>query len=170
MRIRGVVDADADQVIDLVRCCYAEFEGVVFDLDGELPELRALATWAESRDGMFWVAEIDDEIIGSIALVPAAEPGGVELQRLYVRSTIRGGGIGTRLCGLVETQAREQGATFIHLWSDTRFEAAHRLYERLGYIRGPETRDLNDKSNSTEYYYRKALVQSSAAMKLQAGL
>lgn len=157
MRIRDVTDADADQVIDLVRGCYAEFEGVVFDLDGELPELRAPATWAEARGGLLWVTEIDDQIVGSIALVPAADPAGLELQRLYVRKAIRGGGIGRKLCELVETQAREQGAAFIELWSDTRFEAAHRLYERLGYVRGPETRDLNDKSNSTEYHYRKTL-------------
>ena len=152
-----MVDTDADQVIDLVRCCYAEFEGVVFDLDSELPELRAPATWAESRDGSFWVVEIDNKIIGSIAVVPAADPAGVELQRLYVRSAIRSGGIGTKLCELVEAQAPERGVSFIELWSDTRFEAAHRLYERLGYVRGPGTRDLNDKSNSTEYYYRKPL-------------
>ena len=161
MRIRDVVDADADQVIDLVRGCYAEFEGVVFDLDAELPELRAPASWAESRGGLFWVVEIDDQIVGAIALVPTGDPKVVELQRLYVRSAIRGGGIGTRLCGLVETQALEQGASFIELWSDTRFEAAHRLYERLGYVRGAETRDLRDKSNSTEYYYRKALQAGS---------
>ena len=157
MNIRDVADPDADQVIDLVRHCYAEFEGVVFDLDGELSELRAPATWAAQRGGLFWVIEVDDAIIGSIALLPSADPGGVELQRLYVRSSIRGGGIGARLCGQVEAQAREQGAGFIDLWTDTRFKAAHRLYERLGYVRGPATRDLNDKSNSTEYYYRKTL-------------
>lgn len=161
MKIRDVVDADADQVIDLVRSCYAEFEGVVFDLDAELAELRGPASWAELQGGLFWVVEIDDQIIGSIALVPTAAPKVVELHRLYVRSAIRGAGIGAKLCGLVETQAREQGARFIELWSDTRFEAAHRLYERLGYVRGTETRELHDKSNSTEYYYRKALQAGS---------
>jgi putative acetyltransferase len=48
-------------------------------------------------------------------------------------------------------------ASAIELWSDTRFLDAHRLYEKRGYVRGPKTRELHDKSKSVEYYYRKAL-------------
>ena len=43
------------------------------------------------------------------------------------------------------------------LWSDTRFTGAHRLYERLGYRRLPESRTLGDVSNSVEHGYEKAL-------------
>jgi hypothetical protein len=42
-------------------------------------------------------------------------------------------------------------------WSDTRFTDAHRLYERLGYIRGG-TRDLGDVSRSVEYFFEKAIA------------
>jgi putative acetyltransferase len=57
----------------------------------------------------------------------------------------------------VEVEARSRGVQAVELWSDTRFADAHRLYERRGYTRGPETRTLHDKSNSVEYYYRKYL-------------
>jgi putative acetyltransferase len=58
----------------------------------------------------------------------------------------------------VEHEARRTGARMVELWSDTRFTAAHRLYERLGYIRLPETRSLSDLSQTTEFHYRKQLA------------
>jgi putative acetyltransferase len=57
----------------------------------------------------------------------------------------------------VEEEARSRGAETLELWSDTRFVDAHRLYERLGYVRGEETRELHDLSRSTELYFQKAL-------------
>ncbi|MGZ4618494.1 MAG: hypothetical protein ACXV3F_07160 [Frankiaceae bacterium] len=38
----------------------------------------------------------------------------------------------------------------VELWSDTRFANAHRLYERLGYVRTGRRRELHDLSRSTE--------------------
>jgi GNAT superfamily N-acetyltransferase len=57
----------------------------------------------------------------------------VELKRLYVRRDHRGQGLATALIGLVERQAAGLGAREVELWSDTRFEDAHRRYEALGY-------------------------------------
>ena len=48
-------------------------------------------------------------------------------------------------------------------WSDTRFLDAHRLYERLGYVRTGETRDLHDLSNTTEFFFVKELESGRAA-------
>jgi len=58
---------------------------------------------------------------------------------------------------MVEQAARNRRASAVELWSDTRFGDAHRLYESLGYRRLPDSRDLNDASNSTEYHFRKQL-------------
>jgi len=42
-------------------------------------------------------------------------------------------------------------------WSDTRFAAAHRLYERLSCRRVGEERELGDISGSREYRFEKPL-------------
>jgi len=81
----------------------------------------------------------------------------VLLQKLYVARSARRKGLGSRLVDLVETDSIERGETAIELWSDTRFEPAHRLYERLGYVRNGATRELHDLSNSVEYRYLKEL-------------
>ncbi len=156
--IRPARDEDEDGLITLIGGCFAEYPGCVLDVDGEIPELRAIATAFAARDGHFWVAEAEGSVVGCIGVAPAPDKAGVELLKLYVDSAMRGRGLGRRLVGLVEEDAARRDAAFIELWTDTRFADAHRLYERLGYERLPETRDLYDLSDTVEYHYRKRLV------------
>ena len=65
--------------------------------------------------------------------------------------------VAKRLLALIEDEALGQNAAFMELWTDTRFEPAHRLYESLGYRRGAVGRTLSDRSGSREYHYRKEL-------------
>ncbi len=155
--IRPARDDDQDGLIALIGGCFAEYPGCVLDVDGEIPELRAIASYANSRDGRFWIAEVDGAVVGCIGVAPAPNPDGVELLKLYVDGAMRGRGLGGRLVGLVEAEAARRRAAFVELWTDTRFVTAHRLYERLGYERLPETRALHDLSDTVEYHYRKRL-------------
>ncbi len=154
--IRDARDNDSGGLIRLIAGCYAEYPGCVLDVEGEAPELIAPATWHTEAGGRMWVAERDGAIVGSVALLPAAK-GSMELKKLYVASEVRRFGLGARLCWLVEAEARSRGATVLDLWSDTRFEDAHRLYEGRGYERGPDTRELHDASESVEHYFSKSL-------------
>lgn len=155
--VRDARDADSAEVIALIEACWADYPGCVLDVDGELPELRAIATHYAARSGRFWVALSGGRVVASVGMAPAAAGAGIELHKLYVHPTVQRRGIGGRLALMVEEEARRMDAGFIELWSDTRFAPAHRLYERLGYRRGPRTRALHDLSNSVEYYYRKEL-------------
>jgi putative acetyltransferase len=156
VKLRDARDSDADKLIDLIERCYAEYEGCILDVDGEVPELRALATHHANNRGRFWVAESGGQLVGCAGLVSTDDPDVMELKKIYVAKEARQMGLGARLCSLVEAEAMSRRATAVELWSDTRFEDAHRLYERRGYVRGP-TRELHDKSNSVEYYVRKVL-------------
>ena len=156
--IREARDDDAAGLIALIGGVFAEYAGCFLDVDGEIPELRAIATAYTKSNGRFWVCESDGgAVVGCVGLLPATEPGGIELRKLYVQSAMRKSGLGGQLCDLVEGHARSVGAKFVDLWSDTRFETAHRFYERRGYERGPHTRDLHDCSASVEFYFRKSL-------------
>jgi putative acetyltransferase len=161
--IRDARDDDAAGLIELIGSVFAEYPGCLLDVDGEIPELRAIASHFAAVGGRFWVAELPGasggplRVVGCGGLSPASEPGGVELRKLYVHEDARRTGLGTAFCDLVEAEARRRGAAYVDLWSDTRFDKAHRLYERRGYVRGPATRDLHDISHSTEYYFRLAL-------------
>jgi len=156
-RIRSARDADAGGIIDLIRSVFAEYPGCILDVDGEMPELRRLASYFEQRGGRVWVAEDEHGIVGCVGFTPSSDAGGVELKKLYVRSRERNKGLGGKLVTLVEHEAARQQAAFIDLWSDTRFETAHRFYTTRGYVHTGRTRELFDKSATVEYYFRRGL-------------
>ena len=153
--IREARDSDSEQLIELIGEVFAEYPGCVLDVDGEMPQLRRPASAFAEWDGRLWVAEQGGRIEGCVGL--AVDDGGAELKHLYVARAARGRGLGNRLCQLVEDEAARRGHDAIELWSDTRFQDAHRLYERRGYARGLQTRELHDLSASVEYQYRKSL-------------
>lgn len=158
--IRPGRDEDAAHLIALMGAVWGEYDGIVFDVEAELPELYALATHFANRDGRLWVAESGDgRIIGMIGMLPIEEDGraGVELHKLYVAREARRLGLASRLLALVEDEATQRQAAFIRLNTDTRFVEAHAFYERHGFVRLPGEWKLGDLSNSIEFRYRKEL-------------
>ncbi|MCW8085737.1 GNAT family N-acetyltransferase [Sabulicella glaciei] len=150
--LRDGTDADAPHFIRLVGEAWAEYPSIVFDVDGELPELRALASHFAARGGKLWLSE---DRHGMIATRPLREDGAWEICRLYVDKAARGTGLAHRLLAVAEAHARAEGAERMVLWTDTRFEAAHSFYEKRGYVRQGAIRILDDLSKSLEFRYGK---------------
>jgi GNAT superfamily N-acetyltransferase len=120
------------------------------DVDGEMPEYRALASYYAKQGGALWVAERDHAVVGMVATRPLAA-GEWEICRVYVHPSLHGSGLGHALLDMAEQFATET-KRFV-LWSDTRFERAHRFYEKRSYVRSGPIRVLNDISSSLEYRY-----------------
>jgi GNAT superfamily N-acetyltransferase len=155
-RLRPVEDADATALIALIGEAWAEYPGCVLDVDGEEPWLRAPAAAYRRWNGRFWLVTVDGEVVACVGLKPVAS-GVVELKSLYVAAKARRQGLGELLTELVEEEALMRGAHRVELWSDSRFADAHRLYDRLGYVRLPQTRELHDLSNTVEYAFGKEI-------------
>lgn len=157
IRLRPAEDGDAKALIDLVDRLYRDYPGCVLLVDEEEPELRAPAG-AYAPDGAWWVAEADGALLASVALRPSAyRPGWGELRKLYVDRRAQGRGLGQALLAFAEDEMDRRGWRSRHLWTDSRFEAAHRLYARAGWHRQALTRLLNDASNTTEFEFVKLL-------------
>ncbi len=167
-------DADADGLIALIGACWGEYPGIVLDVDGEVPELRALASYFAGAGGALWVAEAGGTIVGMIGVRPAAGPdvppgppvpvppvpvlGTWEICKLYLARDRRGTGLAEALLRQAETHAVAAGAARLLLWSDTRFTRAHRFYEKHHYLRAGPIRALHDLSNSLEFGYAKPIA------------
>ncbi len=156
--IRPGLDADGTAYIRLIGDAWAEFPGVVFDVDAELPELHALASWFASQGGALWLAEEAGAPLGMVATRPAGADDAWEICRMYVAQAARGSGLAQRLLDTAEAHARTAGAERLVLWTDTRFEAAHAFYEKRGYVRQGAIRILDDLSRSLEFRYAKPLA------------
>jgi GNAT superfamily N-acetyltransferase len=165
--LRAGRDSDAAGFIKLISSCWAEYPGCVFDLDGEVPELRALASYFAEQDGALWVAEEAGAVVGMVAVHPLPGTLDWEICRMYVAASQRGTGVAAALLTTAEAHARDAGAEVIRLWSDTRFTRAHSFYAKLGYVRQGPIRVLNDLSNSLEFPFVKA-VRGVAVQALDA--
>ncbi|MFM7420595.1 MAG: GNAT family N-acetyltransferase, partial [Alphaproteobacteria bacterium] len=104
--LRAGRDTDAAGFITLIRDCWAEYPGCVFDLDGELPELRALASYFAEQDGALWVAEEAGAVVGMAAVHPLPGTPDWEICRVYVAANQRGTGIAVTLMATAEAHAR----------------------------------------------------------------
>lgn len=154
--IRAGRDDDADGFIALIGACWAEYPGCIMDVDGELPELRALATYFRDQGGMLWTAERDGRVVGMVGTRPLNDGDAAwEICRMYVDAAARGIGLAGDLLRTAEDHARAAGAQRLVLWTDTRFTRAHGFYEKLGYVRQGSIRILDDISNSLEFRYAK---------------
>ncbi len=153
--IRPGRDEDAEGFIALIGTAWSEFPGCVLDVDAEMPELRALAGYFERAGGALWTAEAGGRVVGMVAARPLRHDGAYEICRMYVARECRGTGLARRLLALAEGHARDAGAARMVLWTDTRFEAAHRFYEKHGYVRQGAIRILDDLSKSLEFRYAK---------------
>lgn len=155
LQIEPVGYEAAAEVIELIHRVFDEY-GFIWDPEDEfwdlLVEERAFPY--RSPIGAMWVMRNDEgTVVGSIAANRIDGPS-VELHRLYLDSHLRGQGLGRKLFETAVEWARDHGAWRIELWSDTRFEDAHRLYERLGYVK-TESRKLDDVNETVEFKFER---------------
>lgn len=83
--------------------------------------------------GAIFVARLDGEVIGTVAMIPMEE-GCYELAKMAVSPHARGLGIGEQLGRAALDWARERGAPRVFLESNRRLQPALALYRKLGFV------------------------------------
>jgi putative acetyltransferase len=151
MNIRPATQADVKQIVKLIGDVWAEYD-CVLDTNIEEQYLLTPAEYFHAKNGEFWVVEDNGEIAATCA-VQMHDENTAELKSLYVNKDFRKHGLGQRLTEMTIDFARSKGAIEMVLWSDTRFIAAHRLYERLGFERTGQ-RKLDDINDTIEFGFR----------------
>ncbi|MFJ4365459.1 GNAT family N-acetyltransferase [Streptomyces chartreusis] len=116
--------------------------------DEYLGELRDVAKRAAAAEVL--VAVADGRLLGGVTFVPSGGPmadiarsGEAEIRMLAVDRAGRGRGAGEALVRACVDRARAtEGCVRIVLSTQRTMHGAHRIYERLGFVRTPE-RDWN---------------------------
>lgn len=147
--VTAATRADATGVIALVGRVFAEY-GFVYNAAVEVPDLFRFEHHYEPPQGAFFVVRNDGLIVGSVG-VERLDAEAAELHRLYLDAKLRGRRIGRALVEMVLDWCRAEGISRVTLWSDTRFDRAHRLYARMGFLHTGE-RDLPHDVNGTREY------------------
>ncbi len=102
----------------------------------DLEQLDHPETHILPNQGAIFLAKLNDDIVGTVALVNMGEAG-FELAKMSVSPSAQGQGIGKLLCLAALDYARQIGLTSVWLESNRRAKAALRLYERVGFREVP---------------------------------
>ena len=148
LTIRPGTRDDAPGVVALIGTVFAEY-GWIYDPPTEVPDLLDFDRHYAAPHGAFWVVTDGARVVGSVGVERCCA--GAELHRLYLEPGQRGRGAGEALVARVLEWCRAEAVPRLELWSDTRFEHAHRLYLRLGFHRDGE-RTLDGDINDTREY------------------
>jgi N-acetylglutamate synthase-like GNAT family acetyltransferase len=108
-----------------------------FDIGAEdQPDLLDVANFYQKGAGNFWVALLDGEVVGTIALRDIGNNQGA-LRKMFVKATHRGKehGVATRLLERLVLSATGAQVRDLYLGTTEKFVAAHRFYEKNGFVR-----------------------------------
>ncbi len=133
--IRRAANRDCRQIIELILPIQQIEFNVPVALENQ-PDLLDIETNYHKTGGCFWVAEDGTQINGTIGLISLGHNTGA-IRKMFVMKEFRGkeAGIAQRLIDTLTLYAREAGITDIYLGSVDSMKAAHRFYERNGFIR-----------------------------------
>lgn len=129
--VRPARNADAPRVRNLVFSVLRDY-GLKPDpgcTDADLDDIEAAYL---SRGGVFYVLEVDGEILGSAGLYPVGDTV-CELRKMYLHPSVRGRGAGKYLLDLLLSDAKRLGFSRATLETASVLREAIALYTRYGF-------------------------------------
>lgn len=98
------------------------------------PDLSDIPTFYQQGAGDFWLATVDDRVVGCIGLKDIGEQQAA-LRKMFVAEDWRGRehGVANSLLQTLLAHARERQLRDVWLGTTAKFLAAHRFYEKHGF-------------------------------------
>lgn len=142
MNIRPYAEGDETRIAALILAIQRTEFGIPITLEAQ-PDLANIRGFYQTGAGNFWVAEIDGDIVGTVALKDIGN-GDAALRKMFVAAGHRGrlpapqqGGVAQQLLQSLLQWARQKGLSNIYLGTTEKFLAAHRFYEKQGFMAIP---------------------------------
>jgi len=122
-------------------------------------EMDRVNEYYGDRNGGFWVAVKNEEVVGMFGLEPASFDA-LELRRMYVAPSARRAGIARSMLGFAEEECRRRKVRRLELSTSELQPAAIELYEGTGYqlLREPVVEQASNKTvggGIRRYYFEK---------------
>ncbi len=130
--LRRARPSDVPAACDIVFASLRSF-GITPDPRGTDADVYSFGARATHDD---WVYERDGRVVGLCALEPHEDGGW--LSKLFVAADARGIGAGRALLTQAIESAKERDYARVGLRTRTVFTDAVKLYERVGFLRGPD--------------------------------
>jgi N-acetylglutamate synthase-like GNAT family acetyltransferase len=134
LNIRNAAPDDAESIASVIVPIQQQEFGVNITYEQQ-PDLIDIGNYYQTGTGGFWIAEVDGKPVGTIALKDIGNNEGA-LRKMFVSADYRGAPlhIAKNLLDHLIGHARTQNLTKIYLGTVDKFTAAHRFYEKNGFI------------------------------------
>ncbi|WP_306351397.1 GNAT family N-acetyltransferase [Flavobacterium sp. '19STA2R22 D10 B1'] len=133
IQIQSYAEVYKQDVIKLILEIQNKEFDIGIDLEGQ-PDLEDIPNFYQKDKGAFWVATIDEVVIGTISLLDIGSNQGA-LRKMFVGAGFRGKeyGVGQDLLDTLLEFAYQKGYSDLFLGTTEKFIAAHRFYEKNGF-------------------------------------
>jgi GNAT superfamily N-acetyltransferase len=133
IRIEEYTSDSQEQVNSLILNIQQNEFNIPIDINAQ-PDLKDVSGFYQINNGNFWVAKIDKNVVGTIALLDIGH-GNVALRKMFVKTEYRGRefGVGQSLMDKALEWMNERRLSTIFLGTTEKFLAAHRFYEKNGF-------------------------------------
>jgi GNAT superfamily N-acetyltransferase len=133
IQIAPFVQGDQTGVLKVILPIQQEEFAIPITADDQ-PDLLSIADFYQTGSGGFWVAKVDDRIVGTIGLKDIGN-NEAALRKMFVAADYRGSSFGTarKLLTTLLTAAESRGVATIFLGTTDKFVGAHRFYEKNGF-------------------------------------
>lgn len=133
IRIEIFTEAHKEEVIKLILGLQVAEFGIPITLEQQ-PDLKRVQEFYQTNKGNFWVAKIQDDIIGTIALLDIGY-NKAALRKMFVNKNYRGQeyAVGQKLLNALIDWAEQKEIKEIFLGTTEKFIRAQRFYEKNGF-------------------------------------
>ena len=134
IQIQAFSPDHASGVVDVILPIQQEEFGIPITLEGQ-PDLKDIPGFYQKGKGNFWVALSGNEVVGTIGLLDIGNGQGA-LRKMFVKTAYRGKEHGVAQCLLdgLRNWCVEQGMREVFLGTTAKYLAAHRFYEKNGFV------------------------------------
>ncbi|MCD5969855.1 GNAT family N-acetyltransferase [Pseudomonas quasicaspiana] len=134
IQINRFEPTDQQGVIDLILPIQREEFGIAISAEDQ-PDLQAIPDFYQVGKGDFWVAKHQGQVIGTIGLKDIGAQQ-TALRKMFVAAPFRGRefGVAAQLLNTLLENAWQRGVQEIYLGTTDKFLAAHRFYEKHGFV------------------------------------
>ncbi|QRA44284.1 GNAT family N-acetyltransferase [Chryseobacterium cucumeris] len=135
LEIQPIGNSYSEQAIDLILTIQQKEFNIPITIEDQ-PDLLQIESFYMEAGGNFWGAFVDNQLVGSIALVKFDERAGA-IRKMFVKKEFRGKelNIAQKLLEVLISFCRENRIDDLYLGTITVLKAAQRFYERNEFVK-----------------------------------
>lgn len=155
--IRPITTADNAAMARVIREVMAEFGAVGEGYSRNDPEVHNMSAAYTKKRAFYLVVTHAGTVVGGAGVGQLASAGDdiCELRKMYLRSEVRGAGIGRELLGLCLEKAEQMGYTTCYLETLEHMTQARHLYEKYGFTQLQDPRGETGHFSCNAWYEKR---------------